>query len=178
MVTVPTFQSGVCAIVVRTVCCKSTVARGTNGRSMDPKLRRIADYFAAAKDAPAVNPRMIDPDLLPHIFILDIERTSAVRLRVRLAGTRLDAALGRKLEGRYLEEFVHGPRGGDVIAGLHECAQTRVPVWMRQMVRLPEKLPRYVEGVAFYLAPERLYGGLIVGEGNQDAVAAFEKKRL
>jgi hypothetical protein len=145
---------------------------------MDPKLRLIADYFAAAKDARAVNPRVIGAKLLPHIFILDIERDPGVRLRVRMAGTDLDAALGRKLEGRYLEEFVHGPRGGEVIAGFHECATTQLPVWMRQMVHLPGRLPRYVEGVVCYLAPERLYGGLIIGDGQKDAVAAFEKKQL
>jgi hypothetical protein len=146
---------------------------------MDPKLRLIADHFAATKDAAAVNPRMIDPKLLPHLFILDIEGAdAAIRLRIRMTGTALGLALGHGLDGHYLEEFVHGPRGGDVIAGFHECARTHVPVWMRQMVCLPERLPRYVEGVAVYLAPERLYGGLVVGDGQPGAVAAFERKKL
>ena len=35
---------------------------------------------------------------------------------------------------------------------------------MRQVVRIRDRLPRFVEGVAVHLGPDRIYGGLIVGE--------------
>jgi hypothetical protein len=85
----------------------------------------------------------------------------------------------RTLDGHCLEEFLHGPHGAEVIQGFHECADTHVAVWMRQVVRLPERLPRFVEGVVVYLAPERLYGGLVVGDAAKDAeTVPFEKGKL
>ncbi|MBI3676695.1 MAG: PAS domain-containing protein [Proteobacteria bacterium] len=147
---------------------------------MDTKLRRLADYFLSVRDAAAVDPKDIDPALLPHIFILDIERSDAApRLRVRMTGTEIGHLFGRALEGGYMEKFLHGPRGGDVIAGFHDCADTHVPVWMRQVVRLPQKAPRFVEGVAVYLEPDRIYGGLVVGEVSREtAIASFERENL
>jgi hypothetical protein len=145
---------------------------------LDPKLRKLADYFLAAKSAAAVSPKTIDPALLPHVFILDVEQGGAA-LRVRLAGTEFDRIFGRALEGLYMESFLHGPRGKDVLAGFHDCAKTHAPVWMRQVVRLPQKPPRCVEGIAIYLAPARIYGGLMVGElAIDDSAPSFERAPL
>jgi hypothetical protein len=147
---------------------------------MDSRLRSIADYFLAAKVASAVNPRLIAPKLLPHVFILDIERaTGGLALRIRMTGTEFARVFGRTLDGHLLEDFLHGPHGAKVIAGFHECAETQMPLWMRQVVELPGRLPRFVEGVAIYLAPERIYGGLVVGETAQDRLGSrFEKRAL
>lgn len=147
---------------------------------MDAKLRRLADYFLAARDAAAVNPKAIDPKLLPHIFILDVERGEpGPRLRIRMTGTEFARVFGRPVDGHHLEEFIHGPRGADVMEGFHDCATSRTPVWMRQVVRLPDKAPRFVEGVAVYLEPARLYGGLVVGEVSLDErTVPFEKEKL
>jgi hypothetical protein len=146
---------------------------------MDSSLRGIADYLLAQKDSSTVDPVSIGPQLLPNMYILDVERDTPVRLRIRLTGTVLDQVFRRPLVGHWLEEFIHGPRGGDVIAAFHHCARTREPIWMRQIVHLKERAPRFVEGVAVFLEPERIYGGLAMGElGLPGVEAGFERTVL
>jgi hypothetical protein len=132
---------------------------------MDTRLSQIADRlmeFRAAKD---VNPRAIGATLLPHLFVLGIEKhNNATRLRVLLIGTALHQFFGRNLRGHYLEDFIHGPRAAEVVAGFHDVAHSHSPLWMRQLVRVADKAPRCVEGVVVYLSPARLYGGLVAGE--------------
>ena len=147
---------------------------------MEARLRQIADYLLTLKRAAEVNPSAIGPSLLPHFFVLEIERSQgerALHLRIRLVGTAIDQSFGRQLAGHHLEDFVHGPRGGDVIKAFHRCAATHEPLWMRQIAQLhldalqtTTSVPRFVEGVTIYLEPDRLYGGLIIG----DAVVPFE----
>jgi hypothetical protein len=132
---------------------------------MDQRLRRLSDHLRSKRNAAEFNPAAVDPDLLPHMFVLEVEPClDLVRLKIRLVGTALDKAFQRPLAGRYLEDFIHGPRGGDVVEGFHHCATMHEPIWMRQVVRIRDHLPRFVEGVAVYLGPDRVMGGLIVGE--------------
>jgi hypothetical protein len=149
------------------------------GFEMDARLRRIADHLMALKDSRAFNPASVDPKLLPHMFVLDIERDSVergLRLRIRLTGTAMDLSFRRPLRGHFLEDYIHGPRGGDVITGFHHCARTGEPLWMRQIVRIPQRMPRFVEGVVIYLESDRLYGGLVVGEyASPSAPENFER---
>ena len=130
---------------------------------MDSILRRIADYLLAQNDSSTVDPVAIGPQLLPYVYILEVERDAEIRLRIRLTGTALDNAFRRPLVGQFLEDFIHGPRGDDVIAAFHHCVQTHEPLWLRQVAQLKERAPRFVEGVAVYLEPDRIYGGLIIG---------------
>jgi hypothetical protein len=147
---------------------------------MDPRLREISDYLLAQKDWSAINPASIGARVLPHLFVLDIERSEpAIRLRVRLVGTAIDGVFRRPLKGHLMEDFIHGPRGKQVIESFHHCAATREPVWMRQVAPMKDSVPRLVEGVAVYLAPERIYGGLIVGEAALPSKeATFERTIL
>ena len=132
---------------------------------MDQKLRRLADYLLSNRSAADFNPAAVDADALPHLFVLEMEPAAdSVRLRVRVVGTALDSAFERSLAGHYLEEYIHGPRGADVVEGFHHCATTREAIWMKQVVRIRDRLPRFVEGVAVHLGPDRIYGGLIIGE--------------
>lgn len=132
---------------------------------MDLRLRRLAENLRNRRRVADFSPAAVDPDLLPHLFVLDIEPgQNPIRLRIRLVGTALDHAFLRPLAGRHLEDFIHGPRGADVVEGFHLCATSHEPIWMRQVVRIRGHLPRFVEGIAFYLDPDRVYGGLIVGE--------------
>jgi hypothetical protein len=132
--------------------------------AVDSILRRLADYLLAQDDSSTVDPAAIGPQLLPYVYILDIERDTHIRLRIRLTGTGIDHVFRRPLVGHHLDEFIHGPRGGDVIASFHHCARTREPLWMRQIVHLKDRAPRFVEGVAVYLESDRIYGGLVVGD--------------
>ncbi len=146
---------------------------------MDHRLRLIADHLMALKAAAEFAPASIDAKLLPHLFILDIERKdagAAHALRIRLTGTAIDNVFHRALQGRKLEEFIHGPHGAKVIESFRHCADTREPVWMRQIVHMTGRMPRFVEGVAIYLDPERIYGGLIVGDYAESFVSdSFER---
>jgi hypothetical protein len=150
--------------------------------TIDPRLRQIAGHLMALEDSTAFSPSSIGVKLLPYLFVLDIERDTSNRtalLRIRLAGTALDDAFRRPLRGHALDEFIHGPRGEEVIASFHHCANSREPIWMRQVVHIRNKVPRFVEGVAVYLNPERIYGGLVVGECAESSVAAsFERITL
>jgi hypothetical protein len=149
---------------------------------MAPILQRIAGHMSLRRTKADVDALDIDADLLPHFYILQIERGSSgasPRLRVRLSGTALDRAFGRGVGGKYMEEFLHGPRSADVLNGFHSCAKTHNPLWMRQVVEFANRPPRYVEGVAFYVEPELIYGGLVFGEISRDSGGeSFESRRI
>ena len=149
---------------------------------MHSVLRRIAAYMAARTHRSAIDPTDIDPDLLPHLFLIDVlcESGSATpRLRVRLTGTALDLAFGRSVKGRSLEEFLHGPRSAEVLDTFYACARDHAPVWMRQIVEIRNQPARYVEGVVYHLDPNAICGGLIVGEMTTASPASsFERRFL
>ncbi len=74
-----------------------------------PKLQRMYQYWQALRPAPDLLPgrQHLDPlqipDLLPGIWLLDIQR-EPFRLRYRLAGTRIVEAIGREVTGLWLDE--------------------------------------------------------------------------
>jgi hypothetical protein len=149
---------------------------------MHQDLRHIADYLLVQRRHAEIHPADMERRLLPHFFVLDIERgecSADLRLRVRLAGTALDKAFRRSVKGHCLEDFMHGPRSADVLAAFHGCAHTRAPLWMRQVVRVKDTPPRFVEGVAVFIPEERIYGGLVFGEFSPTGqVEAFESAPL
>jgi hypothetical protein len=50
---------------------------------------------------------------------------------------------------------------------------------MRQVAHIKDRAPRFVEGVAIYLKPERIYGALILGEYSDSSTAgSFERITL
>jgi hypothetical protein len=101
-------------------------------------------------------------------------------LRIRLTGTAVDRMFGRPLIGRSLEEFVHGPRGDRVLLGFHDCADRGEALWMRQIVKIKDRAPRFIEGVAVPFASARICGGLIAGEFviNAPSFETFERQSL
>jgi hypothetical protein len=147
---------------------------------MDQRVRQIADYLLRVASAAEFDPVTLGARLLPHIFVLAIERApEPLRLRIQLAGTALDTSFGRPLKARCIEEFMHGPHGGAVIRGFHDCAEHGTPLWMRQVVGIGGRLPRVVEGVVVHLRPNRIYGGLVVGEiADAPAGDSFEQRAL
>jgi hypothetical protein len=144
---------------------------------MDSRLARIGTYLLGCASSGDFDPKALDADLA-HVFILDIEPASAPRLRVRLTGTALDRAFGRPLTGRYLDEFIHGPRGDDVLRGFQHCARTGEALWMREVVEIADKPARFVEGALVHLAPRRIYGGLAFGEWAHQHATNFERRPL
>ena len=150
---------------------------------MDSRLEQLASELFSQADAGVPNPAKIEPKLLPHMFMLDIERdkidSKKLQLRVRLAGNAVDRIVGRSSKSMILENFVHGPRGSLVIDGFHHCADTHEPLWMRQVVLIEGKLPRFVEGIAIYFEPERICGGLVAEDLTEDLPSGrFERQVL
>jgi hypothetical protein len=133
---------------------------------MNPILRDIADFLSNRGNGLPVDPLAVRPSLLPHLYILEVQSNDfgETRLRVRLTGTALDRAFGRSLRGAYMEDFLHGPSSRDVLRAFHACAHDRAPLWMRQVVEIRDGPARYVEGVAFFVEPNLIYGGLVLGE--------------
>lgn len=148
---------------------------------MDNRLRDIADFLMSLKDSSAFSPARIGAKLLPHLFILDIERdphSAAIRLRIRLIGTSIDQFFRRPMRDRMLEDFIHGPRGRNVIEAFHHTATTHEPLWMRQVMQLDNRPARFVEGVCVYLEPQRIYGGLMMGDTTETVTVGFEQLSL
>lgn len=157
------------------------IADADTSPAIAPALGRIVAYIADHRHRDRFDPTELSPQLLPHLFILAIEPGEAglPRLRIRLTGTALDAAFGRRLQGHCLEEFLHGPHSAAVLDGFRHCATARRDVWMRQVVTIANRAPRFVEGVACYVEPELIYGGLMFGEMSiRTAAASFERKLL
>ena len=149
---------------------------------MDEKLRTLADYLLSCRSWVSVRPSSIGNQLLPSFFVLDIERiwpSMSIRLKVRVAGTRLDVSFGYNLKGCYWEDIIHGSCGGDVVSGFKECAEQSAPVWMRHVIQIRHDPPRNVEALAVYLAPDRIYGALLIGGlVDRSALSRFEIERL
>ena len=148
---------------------------------MDNRLRDIADFLIGLKDSSEFSPARIGSKLLPSLFILDVERdplSDAIRLRIQLIGTSIDQFFRRPLRDRMLGDFIHGPRGRDVMEAFHHTAETHEPLWMRQIMQLDGRPPRFVEGVCIYLEPNRIYGGLVMGDTAENVTAGFEQVSL
>ena len=145
---------------------------------MHEKLVRVAAYLKTLEASIEFEPKKLG-NLLPHVFVLEIEAGEGdPKLRVRLTGSELDRAFGRLLKGSYLDAFIHGPRGGEVLDGFRHCAKTREALWMRQVVHIEDKAPRSVEGVLVHLSPSRIYGALIFGAGAATMATVFERRPL
>lgn len=146
---------------------------------MHERVRAIADYLLGRSSAADVDPAALGARLLPHVFVLAIERAPPLRLRIQLAGTALDTAFGQPLKAHCIEDFIHGPHGAAVVQGFHECAESGTPLWMRQVVSISGRMPRFVEGVVVPLPPDRIYGGLVVGEiAAAPPGGSFERRAL
>ena len=85
----------------------------TDGSVLDvscwaPNVRRLHDYWRAVHPAAGLPGRQhVDPsalsDLLPGIWLLDVYR-DPFRLKYRLAGSEIVAAIGREVTGMWLDE--------------------------------------------------------------------------
>jgi hypothetical protein len=77
--------------------------------ALAPRVRQLRDYWESKRRGRAVPARSdIDPaeikPLLPYLVIADIS-AEPLRIRFRLAGTRVCEAFGFNIAGRFLEEL-------------------------------------------------------------------------
>lgn len=94
------------SIVVETA--DSTENESADVAVWHPKLQRIYQYWQHIHPPTGLPGRQhVDPldfpDLLPGIWLLDVQR-QPFRLRYRLAGTRIVDAIGREVTGLWIDE--------------------------------------------------------------------------
>ena len=114
-----------------------------------PLLRHLFGYWESRRQGRRF-PRRCDidpvdiPRLLPHVFLIDIERGAGLRFRIRLAGTHLEAAFRWFGAGRYVDEYKLDGQVDDILARYRECAETGRPVRSRhQFVNEDERMFDY-----------------------------------
>lgn len=71
------------------------------------------------------------PQLLSHLWMLDIEHEPEFRLRYRLLGTRVEQVLGRGLKGRWLDECHPWAKHPGYFVRYREVMETGVPSWRK-----------------------------------------------
>ena|SRR5579863_7178926 len=99
-----------------------------------PKLVRLYRYWVElSRQAGGGIPlrRSFDatlvPDLLPQIWMLDIQYEPTYRLRYRLLGTRIERQLGRQLRGRWLDECTPQIANTDYVTRYRNVSLTGIP---------------------------------------------------
>ena len=103
-------------------------------QDLHPRVRAIVAHWAAMGQEDRLpgrcdlDPRAI-PRLLPNVWLVDVERSPALRFRYRLAGTRITRAFSEDPTGRYLDE-VHQDFGSNGVAlYLQEVVETGQASW-------------------------------------------------
>jgi hypothetical protein len=85
----------------------------------------------------AISPAEI-PQLLPYIFMVDVER-NPLRFRFRLIGTQICQWAGRDVTGMYTDDPIYGTRGSQVTHQYAEVAATGRPLYSEQPAARPER---------------------------------------
>lgn len=102
-----------------------------------PLVAEMIDYWSRIRPGPGLLPsrQHFDPTdvpkLLPFIGLIDILREPDLRLRVRLAGSKIDETLGPGLIGRHLDELVPNFAATMVAQDYFRVATDGIPVWYR-----------------------------------------------
>jgi len=115
-----------------------------------PLLQRLLRYWSgkkAGRDLPSrqdIDPVEIGPEILPHVMLTDVLDDG--RLRYRLAGTAVEAVIGRSLGGRYLDELLRPPYRDYILALFAEVIEGRHALYTESLYPLhgtqPERLTK------------------------------------
>lgn len=95
--------------------------------------RRLYEYWSSKRPCDAVLPgrQHVDPleipSLLPHLFLIDVER-QPLRFRYRVVGTQLEPELGGKLTGMWLDEVFEDFGGSLLEKQLMSVSQSGKPI--------------------------------------------------
>ena len=103
------------------------------GKTTAPMVKQLHDYWLSKRGAAALPDRnLIDPaeikSLLPNILIAEPSHPP-FRVRYRLIGSRVVAASGLDLTGRYLDEMVAADDDGRWQEYYHQVWSERIPVY-------------------------------------------------
>ncbi len=102
-----------------------------------PQIAEMIDYWRRIRPGPGRLPGRqhfdpVDvPKLLPFTGLVDILREPDLRLKVRLAGSKIAETLGPGLVGHYLDELVPNFAATLVAQDYFRVATDGIPVWYR-----------------------------------------------
>jgi hypothetical protein len=102
-----------------------------------PKIARLIAYWQSLAPAPGLLPgrRHFDPvavpELLPHVWLIDVEPGPPLRFRYRLIGTALIEAGAPMRKGDYFDEVRNQPARDEVTDMLEAVVRERQPNWRR-----------------------------------------------
>lgn len=91
------------------------------------------------------------PGLLPNLWLIEIG-AGMPRLKVRLAGTRVEAAYGRSLAGTHLEELDWGPNSARIFATLNRMADAGEGHFLDVAAYIKPRLMRRVQRLGLPLS--------------------------
>jgi hypothetical protein len=108
------------------------------GRTTAPMVRQLHDYWSSKRGGAALPDRdLIDPAeiklLLPNILIAEPSHPP-FRVRYRLIGSRIAAASGMDLTGRYLDELVAADDENRWQDHYRQAWSEKIPVYGNAMV--------------------------------------------
>jgi len=102
-----------------------------------PGLAQLYRYWVTLHDPSICAPlrRRFDPiavpQLLSHLWMLDIQHEPEFRLRYRLLGTRVEQVLGRALKGQWLDECHPWAKHPTYFVRYREVMDTGIPSWRK-----------------------------------------------
>jgi len=132
---------------------------GAEPRIESPMLRGLFAYWTTCRQARAF-PRRADFDptalgaMLPHVFLVDIERGETTRFRLRLVGTFLTSVFRGFGQGRYLEDAFINRKQPDRLEPYHRIAADARPNVQRSRFVDEGNLPYDYERLLLPLARE------------------------
>ena len=135
-----------------------------------PKIRRMIAHWESLAPAPGVLPgrQHFDPvqvpDLLPHIWLIDVERGPQLRFRYRLLGTALMEAGVPMRRGDYFDEAANQPQREEVASTLEMVVRERRPNWRRGVPKVEHsKHVSELERVMLPLATDGVTVDMLIG---------------
>lgn len=139
------------------------------------KLRQLYAYrHSKISDGRLPSRASIDPaelpKLLPHIFLVGVER-DPLRFRFRLIGTQVCSWAGRDMTGRYTDDPEYGPRGPIVSQQYAEVVAQRCPLYSEQPAARPDRGYIYYDRIVLPLASDGKAVDLLLCAVDQLAVA-------
>jgi hypothetical protein len=122
------------------------------------KLRQLYAYWkskAASGRLPSradISPADV-PQLLPYIFLIDVERDPQ-RFRFRLIGTQICQWAGRDVTGLYTDDPFYGDHGARLSQQYAEVAARGLPFYTEQQAARPERDYVFYDRIVLPLAQD------------------------
>jgi hypothetical protein len=122
------------------------------------RLRQLYDYWRSRATGGCL-PSRADispadvPQLLPYIFLIDVERDPQ-RFRFRLIGTQICQWAGRDATGVYTDDPDYGPHGPAITRQYAEVVERGVALYIERPAARPDRDHLYYERLVLPLAAD------------------------